>query len=436
MEIKVDIERIVIAELMHSNIEERIDSIIELEKVGFENKEYESLFCTIRELTLLKKDVDIVSVYQANQNIKAPEISKISSEFISTILLPSHIGILKDRKYKNELVGLIDRHNKVIKSGTNSLDLDEMRNGLIADLSTLTRDDKAEFDRISDYKKQIEEHINSRAEIDGFSWGITDLDFWTSGIVVPRVYVIGGLKKSGKTRFLIHTIKALHQQKVPNVFLSMEMPAYEVTKLIHASFMGFNDIRFRSSSFMKAEDMVKFKSIEIDEKIFGLECKAGLKLDQILSRIRRYAKMGFKVISIDYLQRIPHDRNRQAQELEDIAIKLADACRQNNIALILLSQLNAMGEREAPNMGHLKGSGGIGEAADVIFLFDNLYRRTKNDNDKNKVDIYIEQRHGDSGKAELYSDLGSCTFNNLATENQLKEHNNEIQNIESTDSLI
>ena len=81
-----------------------------------------------------------------------------------------------------------------------------------------------------------------------------------------------------------------------------------------------------------------------------------------------------------------------------------------------------MGEKETPNMGHLKGSGGIGEAADVIFLFDNLYRRTKKEDDKNKVDIYIEQRHGDSGLAHLWSDLGSCRFGNLAEKNLMEEY--------------
>ncbi len=418
----MDIERTIIAELINAEPTQRIDAIIELEKIKFENEDCQSLFNTIRDLVLSQKEIDIVSIYQANQNIKAIEISKISTEYIHTAHLPAHIESLKDKKYKSELLKIIDSHNKIINTGVDAFDLDEMRNGLIADLSSLTRDDKSEFENISYYKKQIEEHLNSKSLIEGFSWDISDLDRWTSGIVLPRVYVIGGLKKSGKTRFLIHTIKALLKQKVPNVFLSMEMPAYEVTKLLHASYLGFNDARFRSSSFMNKEDMMLFRSVEIDEKIFGLECKSGLRLDQVLSRVRRYAKMGFKVIMVDYIQRISHDRNRQAQELEDISIRLADSARQNNVALILLSQLNAMGEKETPNMGHLKGSGGIGEAADVIFLFDNLYRRTKNDNDKNKVDIYIEQRHGDSGLANLWSDLGSCRFGNLAEENIRVEH--------------
>ena len=72
-------------------------------------------------------------------------------------------------------------------------------------------------------------------------------------------------------------------------------------------------------------------------------------------------------------------------------------------------------------------SGGIGEAADAILLFDNLYRRTKNENDKNKIDLYIEQRYGDSGKIELWSDLGSCRFNNLAEANILEDYNNQTR---------
>jgi replicative DNA helicase len=416
------LERTIIAELIFCSKGERIDAIINLEKIKFKDNQCQSLFNTIRDLALLQKEVDIVSIFQANQEVSAIEISKLSGEYTSVSLLLYHTKILIELKYKEDLIRIIDNCSMAIKAGYNADDIDEEKNGLIADLSALSIGDTAQFENIAHYKKQIEEHINSKAHIEGFSWDISDLDYWTSGIVLPRVYVIGGLKKSGKTRFLIHTIKALLKQNIPNVFLSMEMPAYEVTKLLHASYLGFNDIRFRSSSFMNQEDMIQFKSIKIDEKLFGLECKSGLKLDQVLSRVRRYAKMGFNVVMIDYLQRISHDRNKQAQELEDISIRLADSARQNNVALILLSQLNAMGEKETPNMGHLKGSGGIGEAADVIFLFDNLYRRTKKDDDKNKVDIYIEQRHGDSGLAHLWSDLGSCRFGNLAEGKLIEEY--------------
>lgn len=423
MDNDLNIEKIVLGELIEIDSSRRIDAIIELDKIKFENDIYESIFTSIKELALENKNVDSIAIYQKNKEIPAVEISKLTLGINSPEYLFSHIEFLKDREYKKQLTKKIKQYSSLIETGQDAQDLDEIKNGMIADLSGLTRDEQAEFENISEYKKQIEKQIHSLSDIEGYSWGIGDLDKWTSGIMPPRVYVIGGLKKSGKTRFLIHTIKSLHNKGIKNAFLSMEMPGYEVTKLLHASFTGLNDLRFRSASKLKHEELLMFKDVNIDESLFGLECKSGLKLDQILSRVRRYSRMGFKVIMIDYLQRISHDRNRQAQELEDISIKLADSARQNNVALILLSQLNAMGEKETPNMGHLKGSGGIGEAADVIFLFDNIYRRTKDEKNKNKIDIYIEQRHGDSGVVQIWSDLGSCRFNNLAEGNILEEHN-------------
>jgi replicative DNA helicase len=201
--------------------------------------------------------------------------------------------------------------------------------------------------------------------------------------------------------------------------MSLEMPGYEVTKLLYATMMGVNDLRLRSSSNMSREEKSLFEATQINEMLLGIECKSGLNLPQVIKRIVRYSRMGYKIIFIDYLQRIAHNRNNQASELEDICIKIADAARQNNIAIVLLSQLNAMAEREAPNMGQLKGSGGIGETADTIILFDNLYRRTKHDADKGKIDLYLEQRYGDSGKLTIFADLGSCSFRDLTERNPI-----------------
>jgi len=406
-----DIERTVIGELVHADKQTRIDALIDLQKISF--GKYQSLFNTILQLSLADKDVDTVSIFQTNKDYPAGEISDIFHEVYSSAYLQQHIYLLQSKKFKGELVETIKRNLEQIETGDFGEDLEEAKNAFIIDLSSMGLEDKAEFERISDYKTKIIGQLNSDRKIEGYSWGIPDLDKWTSGIISPRVYVIGGLKKCGKTRFLIQTLKFLHEQETPTVFLSLEMPAYEVTKLLYSSITGFNDLKFRAGSYLKAEERYEFEQVNINEEILGLECKSGLGLEQILTRIRRYAKMGFKVIAIDYIQRISHDRHRQAQELEDISIRLADAARKYDVSLIMLSQLNAAGEREIPNMGHLKGSGGIGESADTIILLDNLYRRTKKEDDRNKIDLYIEQRHGDSGLLSLQCDLGSCQFRNL-----------------------
>jgi len=409
----MNLERNIIGELLHLDKQKRIDAIIELEAIKFEDKECESLFKTITYLTLKDKDVDTVSVFQNNQEVKPEVISSIYHDVVSDAFITQHIYMLKSREHKKDLIKIITENLEQIKLGEFGEDIEEVKNQLLIDLSLITMDDKTEFDDLMFYKDKISEQLNSEKNIEGYSWGIEDLDKWTSGIQKPRVYVIGGLKKSGKTRFLIQTIKSLYEQDIQVAFLSLEMPAYEVTKLLCSSITGLNDLRFRSASRLKPEEKYEFDNIVFNSELLGVECRAGLDLEKILSRIRRLSKMGFKVICVDYIQRIAHDRKRQAQELEDISIKLSDAARQYNVALIIISQLNVLGEREIPNVGHLKGSGGIGESADTILLLDNIYRRTKQDKDKNQIDIYIEQRHGDSGKLSLQCDLGSCQFRNL-----------------------
>jgi len=47
-------------------------------------------------------------------------------------------------------------------------------------------------------------------EVFGLSWGLNKLDFLTSGIELKKSYVVGGTKKTGKTKFVINTMHAVN----------------------------------------------------------------------------------------------------------------------------------------------------------------------------------------------------------------------------------
>ncbi len=412
------IEKIVLGEMLYfNNLQRAIDVLTNMESDLFLNEKNRLIFDNISKLVLQGTKPDSFSLMTAMQDkISYTEVSEISGLAYSDAEIEIHIEKLKELKYKRIVLEIIAKYGKEIKLGSFGKDIDELKNFLISDLSAISISEKSEFIKISEYKQKIIEHLGTNKSIEGYSWGINDLDAWTSGIVIPRIYVIGGLKKSGKTRFVIHCLTKLHDSKVPTAFLSMEMPGYEITKLLHASFTGLNDLRFRSSSLLSKEERYQFDNVQINEALLGIECQSGLGLNQVLTRIKRYAKMGYKIIFIDYIQRIKHGINKEAQELEHISTQIADSARLNNIAIVLLSQLNVNAENphEPPNIGNLKGSGGIGEAADTILLFDNLYRRTKSESDKNKINIYLEQRYGDSGKLTLMADLGACRFRDLS----------------------
>jgi replicative DNA helicase len=203
------------------------------------------------------------------------------------------------------------------------------------------------------------------------------------------------------------------------------MPGYEVTKLHYSRFTQIQDTHFRAIGFMSNEEKFRYERVkkEIDWSLLSTECISGITINQILQRLRLYQRIyKHPVVFIDYLQRIKHNRDRQAQELEEISNMIADATRMYEIPIILLAQLSNLAERETVSIGHLKGSGGIGEAADMILLLDNIYRKSKQDTDKGKFEITIEQRYGDSGIIKCTSDLGTCTFaDNVLTSNEVSQ---------------
>lgn len=415
-------EKIVISSFLRADHETQIELLPELDVPGlFLNPKYYKIIEGFFKCFFAQVKIEPVAVAQVLKGeFTIPEILEIARYSKDAKDLKPYLNILKAEKYKRELIEIADGFNKKINNLTITDDIEEIKNRMIVRLNSISISDKSQFADFEFYKQKISEQMKREDGLQGFSWGITDIDKMTSGIVPPRTYVIGGLKKSGKTRFVIHTIKKLMEQRVPSAFLSLEMPAYEVTKLLTASFLNVEDSKL-DGKYLNNEDKARFDLFTIDKSLLGLECKSCLKINQVISRIKLYAKLGYKVVFIDYLQRMDHDRRRQALELEEISIQISDAGRLNNIAIILLSQLNNLAEREAPTVGHIKGSGGVAESVDSIILFDNIYRRLHKEEDKNIIELFFEQRYSPSGVKAIHAELGSIQFNNLATERTIKK---------------
>src|SRR5690606_11756001 len=81
---------------------------------------------------------------------------------------------------------------------------------------------------------------SSRGETLGFSWGMgVDLDELTGGITPGHFYAIGGLKKTGKTRFGLSVLADLagnpeQERRVPVMLVSLEMSALQIYQLLLA----------------------------------------------------------------------------------------------------------------------------------------------------------------------------------------------------------
>lgn len=410
-------EKIVGSILTLDTTEEQMHALFELGNDKYiSSEDYREMLHGISHLVINEKmKADTLKLYSYLGKY-ALEISKTTMSISSTAYLDQDIKFLKMLNYKKELLGDLKKNIADLSDSQSLSEIESSKNNFILTLSSKLFGNESVM---MDYRKLDELLLNNLSKekadkIDGLSFGISDLDTITNGIIPSKLYTIGALKKAGKTRFIVHTMKALYYQNIPTALLSLEVPEYSAYQLLKATFIGIDDQKLRAGNlkFLSQDEVSKLRSVQFDDSLMMVECNSGLNLAHILQRIRKYSKLGAKVIFIDFFQRIIHDIKNKVNELEEIAQRLADASREYDVAIFILSQLSNLAEKETPSISHLKGTGGLAEASDTILIFDNVYRRTGDENFKDRIDVEITQRYGESGKLSIYADLGKCAFNN------------------------
>ena len=97
-------------------------------------------------------------------------------------------------------------------------------------------------------------------------------------------------------------------------------------------------------------------------------------VNQLARDVRRYKKEHkIKLVVIDYLQLIPFNAGRmgKADGIAMISQKIKQIALDNDVAIVLLSQLNREGARsEYPDLYHLKDSGSIENDADIVLIMN------------------------------------------------------------------
>lgn len=419
MPINDRLEQRVLADILVSEYDMQVEAVMRLSPQDFSVSHCRNNFIRISEVLFKeRKKVDILAYQQwlssSLDYYDIDEIIKLQDGNPDDLV--SHVKLLKIRNYRNKIMDLYKQTTIEINSAPDLDGIEEAKTKMITGLASLEFASKAEFVKPEEFITQIDYNLTKKNVIEGYSWGIGKLDAITSGIVVPRLIVLGGLKKTGKSRMVINTRERLAEQGIHSVFLSLEMPAYEITKLSLSRHAMIDEFKLRSGALISREEKTKYENAKrtINWDLMQTECASGVNVNQVIMKLRRYSKQYPNcVVFIDYLQRISYNIHKEAQELQMICNKIADAAREYNISIVLLSQLANSAEREGVSIGSLKGSGGIGESADIIILLENLYRKQKTEENKNKMDVYIEQRYGDSGKIELYTDLSTCMFGDL-----------------------
>ncbi len=200
------------------------------------------------------------------------------------------------------------------------------------------------------------------------------------------VVMVGGAG-SGKTVLIVNSQK--HMAKgYPNkrtgelvqnasLFISLEMSKQDLILRMVADELNINNTDLLAGEFDKIAlendyesvdaliDAIERKTAELQQLPMYFIDNGKLSLAQIAYQIRKHVhKYNIRMAAIDYLQLVNHHPSgNDNSDLGEIAEVLKDIAKRENIAIVLLSQVNRSGE----GLDAIRDSGEVQAVADVVF---------------------------------------------------------------------
>jgi replicative DNA helicase len=206
--------------------------------------------------------------------------------------------------------------------------------------------------------------------------GYGDLDKKLGGLQPGAMYVIAGRPSMGKSSLATSIAQNVAiDKRLPVLLFSLEVPATQVITNIACaeSHVPNTAVRDRTmdavmrADWKEAVEKVRAAPLYIDDT-------PTLTGSQIRSTVRiECARRRVQAVIVDYLQLARGDGHADSREREvaEICATLKQTARENDIPIIVLSQLNRAAEarrNKKPSIADLRESGAIEQDADAVLL--------------------------------------------------------------------
>lgn len=210
-------------------------------------------------------------------------------------------------------------------------------------------------------------------------------------------------------------------ENLPVIIFSLEMSREQLAMRLLSAEARVDGQRLRRGQLADEDwQRLSYGLGRLSEAPLYIDDSPTLTALDIRARSRRLkAESGLGLIVIDYLQLIQgraRNENRQ-QEIAEITRSLKALARELRVPVVALAQLSRAVETASerrPLLSHLKESGEIETAADVVaFIYREDYYN-QNTQKKNVAEIIVaKQRNGPTGSVELMWRKEFTRFENL-----------------------
>lgn len=296
-------------------------------------------------------------------------VTSLTQDFVSAANIEAHCRIINQKYISRELIRLsattiaaaydddIDVFDQLQTVEDNQTKLvSQLTSGQYRPMMTI----------VDEYLKDIQKP----AEKNELRMFFRDIDNYLGPLKPGCMYVVAARPGMGKTSFLISS--TLEQSKrFPIGIWNGELTSKRfinryMCNLLNKSSKELDEL-IKKNEFQTFIDGAT--DLLSDHKLFFDET-SGIDVDDLVSLIKYWVHVcGVRVVWLDYLNLIQVSEERQKynsreQQVYYILMKLSKVCKECNIPLILLAQLNRDVLKSAdkiPNLSHLKEAGRIEE---------------------------------------------------------------------------
>lgn len=233
----------------------------------------------------------------------------------------------------------------------------EKRNELImllgnyADEQTQMNAKAIELALMSDYTDEAKERVENWGKMQGLSTGYPSLDRMLLGLVGGEMTVVAGKTSMGKTTLAINIANRVALQRVPCLFVTLEMTHAEITSRYMRINGGMSEKyhQVASTTVFQANDELNWQSI-----------------DPLIAKAVEEMNVGLVVI--DHLHYFTRDLEHVAEDLGRISKELKKNANRYKIPVILISHVRKTGDSREATMEDLRSSSYIAQDADIVLM--------------------------------------------------------------------
>lgn len=400
-----------------------------LRPADFYRHEHRVLWGAISTLLAANKPADIVTVFEALSTAgQAGDVGGVA--YISAVMqsVPSaanaqaHANIVRLRATCRQLLALSfdlggEAHAAPAAQGEVDAVIDRTMLRLIELHQGAGKGDapRVVAELLPAWMDALEERASGKT--DAVPTGLHDVDRLMSGGMRPgELIVIGARPSMGKSALsltIARNVSALgpvlvcSMEDSQNMLISRQVAA--------AGRVNLADIRSPERAPPSMWQGVTDGVQQLAPLLLHIDDCASLNLRDVRRKAMqvRATQGALRLVIVDYLQLMEGDGNSRHEQLSAIAAGLKRLAKELHCTVILLSQLNREADKTdgPPRLDHLRESGGIEEAADIVGLLWREARRKPKPDNKHTAQIeFAKHKNGPTDTIRLWFDGATQRF--------------------------